>query len=1468
MFIRKITSFILTIILVLSMLSVTSFAGSEKAQPQNEVQIKNIIFMIPDGGGDTLMDLADMVKQAGGFDRTKYPNATITDTKPLTLLSYLAGFETTRSANSSVTDSAAGGTALSSGYKTNNGYIGVDTKKVPKATILEVAQSLGKATGIVSTAEWPHATPASYTAHAESRNDYYNIYKQIENKELNVVLGAAYGKVTEFEGATLDNARNAGYKIIRTPQEAASVQPGDKVWGNVGTSSLPMDIQNPADKASLPELTKAAITALSADPDGFFLMVEGSWVDSGGHNSNAVQTTSEYLAFDESWKVAVEFAKGRNDTIVIGAPDHDTGGMDFPSTMTNEIDLIRVGTNPSTFTWTGNGNHTGRNCPVWAYIPEGVEMLEGLSPVVGDSEDVRKNYIIDNTDFAHYLAYLMGTTMDAVSKELFVDVTSIGAYMPTTNRFVFNNGDKYIYTNTDTYYKDGVAVDMHGKVGVYLGGKFYVPAEMIDEEDWDYVNTEEPDKIEGSGTSADPYVIDSITDYKEFLVSISKGESATSGKYFRQACDIVLDSADYACDGKLTFAGTYDGNGHTITFDNVETAMGIAAFPNVTGTVVNLGVEGKIISSASAACAGIAYKLSSSGKIVNCYSSVDFDGNSFFGITTVNEGTIHNTYYGGKAKATSGNALSEGGKYVNCYYINVCGLTQTSAGVTLVTDAEAKTNLVYTLDGGIAKAEDDYGIQLLGWENYGEYPVFESTEPFVTKVRLYPETATVGKGEKFQFTANVDGRYDYSWAINWSLEPQSELPGTFIDKNGVVHIDANETITSFTVMAKSKANGGVADGSVLTIGAKDTRPYPVGAGTKADPYLIRNEADFVSFTNAVIGGENYKDKYFKQTCDLDLADYPGYTGMGSNGRFYGTYDGAGHITNLKIDKASSSGSNYNLFPYTFGTIMNLGTTGMVKNAHSSGGICRSLRAADGDYGPGLIINCWSNVDVSGNYGGGIVPTNSGKVINCAAFGNVEFGFTDGWGGAIGMGTTVNCFFTDSDYDSSTGSTKVSEADAKATLYATLNANRESAASEAGLSVSDLVYWKNNGDAYPSLTVLYEDNGSVTEFAILPDGAEIPKNDGRQLALSTSDIANTDVTWTITTAGTHSGTTVDKYGYIFVDANETNTALTVRATLKADTSVYDEAAFTVVKSAVPDGSKENPYIIASEADFLKFTKAVIGGEQYKDKYFLQTRNLDMAGYPGYVGMGSNGKFYGTYNGGGHVINVALETDQGCLFPYTWGTIMNLGSTGYLKNVGSAGGIARSLRESDSTGGPGKIINCWSSADVSGNYAGGMAPTARGDTIIANCYFIGTVAWTDAGVGGVISSGAKRYNNYFVNDNYSSSDGVTKLTEAQMKSELASLLNSNLASSAAKAGVDASLLMKWRSVHNSNPIHGVLADVDGTGDIDFIDITSALTLFANPSSKPSDYKAVLDMDGDGSVTLLDVTLLIKYVTQTAK
>lgn len=474
---KRVVSLILMFAMVLSCFTcISGFAATP--------QIKNVIFMIPDGGGYGSFDFANMVKEAGGFNDGVFENNTKVEQGPLFMKDYLVGSMTTKSDNSEMlntaTDSAAAGTAMATGVKTCNAAAGVDpgtkddnTDGKPLATILEAAQYVGKATGMVVNVEWVDATPAAFASHVQERVWYDEIYTQIENQGIDVVLGTGYEAVADY-GASIQNAIDRGYTIISDRAQLKNVKPGDKLWGNMA-EEMEYDVLRRDNEASLAEMTKAAITALSDDEDGFFLMVEGAKVDAGGHANDAVFTTSEYLAFDEAFKVAVEYAKGRNDTIVIAAPDHDTGGLGIAPDMTEEVKLVQAGKNPETIEWEST-KHTKQDVAVFMYTPEGVPFIDGLNPVPGDTEETRANYVIDNTDIAPYIAEFFGVDLTELTKKLFVDVTDYG-YISGSGRFTWHwkLGDKYMYAGQSEYYKDGEKKSTNGQVGVLIYNRFYVP---------------------------------------------------------------------------------------------------------------------------------------------------------------------------------------------------------------------------------------------------------------------------------------------------------------------------------------------------------------------------------------------------------------------------------------------------------------------------------------------------------------------------------------------------------------------------------------------------------------------------------------------------------------------------------------------------------------------------------------------------------------------------------------------------------------------------------------------------------------------------------------------------------------------------------------------------------------------------------------------------------------------------------
>ena len=605
-------------------------------------QIKNIIFMIPDGGGFGNFDYAAEVKKAGGFNKSFAPNATEITQDTMYLADYLAGVSATRSADNSVTDSAAGGTALSSGYRTKNGYIGIDENRVPKATILEAAQLKGKAVGTVSTYFWSHATPASFSAHNESRYNYSIMSEQVVNQGLDVCLGCGFGNVG---WGSINDVVSRGYKVLVTRNDFHNVKPGDKIWGNAVSGDFPYDVNLTATQPTLKDMTEAAITALSGNENGFFVMIEGGKVDTGGHANNAVVTSSEYIAYDEAFKYAVEWASKRNDTVVVSVADHDCGGLIYDKNMLDiSLPLVQSGVNPKYdqgITWEST-NHTAYNVGVHLYVPEGVSLPGKFSGTLGDNT-VNRNTVMNNYEIPLYLAELAGLDIDKASEELFVDVSDIGRYEFSTGKFTFINGggNKYIYANQSYGYLDGEKVDLDGEVAIYSANHFYVPKRFVTDEDFDV----EPDPY---GSIYDPIIISSAEDFISFTNTLK--DTDYKGKYFLQTGNINLDGTAYAGTSSSNpgFAGIYNGNGYKINC-NYEGTSGYSIFGKLSGTIINLGVSGYYGTTSNTATnhIGLVYTIEETGKIVNCYSSMKNHCYNAAGCAWENNGLIDGfVFYG------------------------------------------------------------------------------------------------------------------------------------------------------------------------------------------------------------------------------------------------------------------------------------------------------------------------------------------------------------------------------------------------------------------------------------------------------------------------------------------------------------------------------------------------------------------------------------------------------------------------------------------------------------------------------------------------------------------------------------------------------------------------------------------------------------------------------------------------------
>ena len=311
------------------------------------ITAKNIILLIGDGMG--------LTQTTAGM----YANGNKTELEKFEFI----GLHKSHASNNLITDSAAGATAFACGVKTYNGAIAVDDDKKSVVTILEEAEARGMATGLVATSTIVHATPASFISHNESRQNYEAIAADFLKTDIDLFIGGGkkFFERRKDERNLTKELRQKGY-VVTDFIEA------DLLKLNIDTSKnfacytseeQPLPVAQGRDY--LPSVTKSSIEYLDkkAGDNGFFLMVEGSQIDWGGHANKADYIISEFIDFDKALKEAVAFAEQDGNTLVVVTADHETGGFAIQNTSTMDS-LVTAFT---------SDYHTATMIPVYAMGP-------------------------------------------------------------------------------------------------------------------------------------------------------------------------------------------------------------------------------------------------------------------------------------------------------------------------------------------------------------------------------------------------------------------------------------------------------------------------------------------------------------------------------------------------------------------------------------------------------------------------------------------------------------------------------------------------------------------------------------------------------------------------------------------------------------------------------------------------------------------------------------------------------------------------------------------------------------------------------------------------------------------------------------------------------------------------------------------------------------------------------------------
>ncbi len=339
------------VIIIISLALTSCLNNNFEVKTKKTKHPKNIILLIGDGMGVTQI----------------YAAMSIVET-PLNLERFkVIGFHKTYSASHYVTDSGAGGTALATGSKTNNKHIAIDTLGNPIKSILHYAEDNCLLTGLVSTSAITHATPAAFIAHDTLRYNYENIARDFLDVDIDLFIGGGKKNFNDRKDGLnlLDSLKKRNYSII---DGIDNFDPQNKQKHAVFTAKghNPEVMNGRGDM--LPLSTQKAIQFLNKSEKGFFLMVEGSQIDWGGHDNSIEYVTSETIDFDKAVAQALDFAEKDGETLVIVTADHETGGLTL---VKGDTDKHIIEAKFST------GNHTAVMVPIFAYGP-GAESFSGI----------------------------------------------------------------------------------------------------------------------------------------------------------------------------------------------------------------------------------------------------------------------------------------------------------------------------------------------------------------------------------------------------------------------------------------------------------------------------------------------------------------------------------------------------------------------------------------------------------------------------------------------------------------------------------------------------------------------------------------------------------------------------------------------------------------------------------------------------------------------------------------------------------------------------------------------------------------------------------------------------------------------------------------------------------------------------------------------------------------------------------
>lgn len=266
-------------------------------------KVKNVILLIPDG--------TSLPQYYAAFTANK---------GKLNVFNMKAtGYSKTNSSNAYITDSAPGSTAFATGVKTKNTFVGVDSEGKALVQVPDIIAAKGMSSGLISTGDVTDATPADFYAHSDNRNSSEPILKDFVSSKTKILIG---GPTSGLSEDNLQKIKTAKIDLYRDLKSVNKINNRTLIIDPLASQRITNGRGN-----WLADAFDLTLNDLKNNKNGFFMMVEASQTDGGGHSNNLEQLVTELLDFDHVVGKAMKFADDNKETLVVVLGDHETGGL-------------------------------------------------------------------------------------------------------------------------------------------------------------------------------------------------------------------------------------------------------------------------------------------------------------------------------------------------------------------------------------------------------------------------------------------------------------------------------------------------------------------------------------------------------------------------------------------------------------------------------------------------------------------------------------------------------------------------------------------------------------------------------------------------------------------------------------------------------------------------------------------------------------------------------------------------------------------------------------------------------------------------------------------------------------------------------------------------------------------------------------------------------------------------------------